>query len=171
VRLSITLLWCVLAFGQTAPIPPAEQKVPNQDFGLTVGTDGRPVGTIDILSDTGGVDFAPYLDRILSMIRQNWVRLIPESARMGKKGKLAIEIAITKAGQVAEMKLVATSDDTVLDRAAWSAIVQSNPFPPLPSEFTGPFIAMRLRFYNKLQIEHRVRSTFNESDHLSRQQR
>jgi TonB family protein len=117
------------------------------DFGLGTGERGRQLGALDILSDTRGVDFGPYLQRILEDVRQNWELFIPESARMGKKGKLAIEFAITKGGQVAGMKLVATSDDAALDRAAWSAIVQSNPFPPLPSEFTGPYLSLRFRFY------------------------
>src|SRR5246127_3488530 len=117
------------------------------DFGLGTGARGQQAGALDILSDTQGVDFGPYLERILHDVRQNWELFIPESARMGKKGKLGIEFAITKDGQVAEMKLVATSDDSALDRAAWSAIVHSNPFPPLPREFTGPYLALRFRFY------------------------
>jgi TonB family protein len=117
------------------------------DFGLGTGARGRQLGAVDILSDTQGVDFAPYLQRILQDVRQNWELFIPESARMGKKGKLAIEFAITKNGSVAEMRLAATSDDVALDRAAWSAITQSNPFPPLPSEFTGPYLELRFRFY------------------------
>lgn len=106
--LSILLLWCFCAFGQSAPIPPAEQKVPDQEFGLAVGTNGHPVGNIEILSDTQGVDFGPYLNRILPTIRQNWFRLIPDSAKF-KKGKLAIEFAITKDGKVPDMRLVASS--------------------------------------------------------------
>ncbi len=117
------------------------------DFGLGTGAHGRQLGALDILSDTQGVDFGPYLQRILQNVKENWDRLIPESARMGKKGKLAIEFAITKDGQVAGMKLVATSNDTALDRAAWGGITASNPFPPLPSEFTGPYLSLRFRFY------------------------
>ena len=64
------------------------------DFGLGTGAHGRQLGALDILSDTQGVDFGPYLQRILQNVKENWDRLIPESARMGKKGKLAIEFAI-----------------------------------------------------------------------------
>ena len=74
------------------------------------------------------MDFGPYLQRILQDVRENWYHLIPESAEM-KKGKLAIEFAITKDGQVADMRLVASSGDTALDRPAWGAITGSNPFP------------------------------------------
>jgi len=116
------------------------------DFGLGTGARGRQLGALDILSDTQGVDFGPYLQRILQDVKENWYRIIPESAEM-KKGKLAIEFAITKDGKVADMRLVATSGDTALDRAAWGGITASNPFPPLPSDFTGPYLALRFRFY------------------------
>jgi TonB family protein len=116
------------------------------DFGLGTGAKGRQLGALDILSDTKGVDFGPYLQRILQDVRENWYHLIPESAEM-KKGKLAIEFAITKDGKVADMRLVASSGDTALDRPAWGSITASNPFPPLPSDFTGPYLALRFRFY------------------------
>jgi TonB family protein len=116
------------------------------DFGLGTGAHGREQGALDILSDTQGVDFGPYLQRILQNVRENWYHLIPESAEM-KKGKLAIEFAITKDGKVADMRLVASSGDVALDRPAWGSITASNPFPPLPSNFTGPFLALRFRFY------------------------
>jgi len=116
------------------------------DFGLGTGAHGRQLGALDILSDTQGVDFGPYLQRILQDVRENWYHLIPESAEM-KKGKLAIEFAITKDGRVADMRLVATSGDTALDRPAWGSITASDPFPPLPTEFTGPYLALRFRFY------------------------
>ena len=116
------------------------------DFGLGKGARGRQFGNLETLSDTQGVDFGPYLQRILEDVRENWYRLIPESAEM-KKGKLAIEFAITKEGKLADMRIVASSNDTALDRAAWGGISASNPFPPLPSDFTGPYLALRFRFY------------------------
>jgi TonB family protein len=116
------------------------------DFGLGTGAHGRQLGALDILSDTQGVDFGPYLQRILQDVKENWYHLIPESAEM-KKGKLAIEFAITKDGKVADMRLIASSGDTALDRPAWGSITASNPFPPLPSDFTGPYLALRFRFY------------------------
>ncbi len=116
------------------------------DFGLGTGAHGRQVGNLEILSDTQGVDFGPYLQRVLHDVRENWYRAIPESAQM-KHGNLIIEFAITKDGRVAGMKLVATSGDVPLDRAAWAGIVGSDPFPALPSDFGGPYLALRFRFY------------------------
>jgi TonB family protein len=116
------------------------------DFGLGTGAHGRQLGNLEVLSDTQGVDFGPYLQRILQEVRENWYRAIPESAEM-KKGKLQIEFAITKDGKVADMRLTAGSGDIALDRAAWAGISASNPFPPLPTDFTGPYLALRFRFY------------------------
>jgi TonB family protein len=116
------------------------------DYGLGTGAHGRQVGGLEVLSDTQGVDFGPYLQRIVQEVRENWYHLIPESAEM-KKGKLAIEFAISKDGKVLDMRRVASSGDDALDRAAWGGISASNPFPPLPSEFTGPYLELRFRFY------------------------
>ncbi len=115
-------------------------------FGLGTAAHGRQLGALEILSDTQGVDFGPYLERLLQEVREHWYEAIPESAEM-KKGKLAIEFAITKDGQIADMRLTATSGDEALDRAAWSGIKGSFPFQPLPSDFTGPYLALRFRFY------------------------
>jgi TonB family protein len=116
------------------------------DFGLGRGAHGRQVGNLEILSDTQGVDFGPYLQRVLHDVKQNWYNAIPESAQM-KHGNLIIEFAITKDGRVAGMKLVASSGDIPLDRAAWAGIVGSDPFPQLPKDFGGEYLALRFRFY------------------------
>jgi TonB family protein len=121
----------------------------NGDYGLGQGK--RPtgaIGPIETLSDTMGVDFGPYLARIVHEVRQNWINLIPESAVM-KKGKVSIEFAILKDGRVAGMQLAVggTSGDVALDRAAWGGITASNPFPPLPNEFGGKYLSLRFTFY------------------------
>jgi TonB family protein len=120
------------------------------DSGLGTGRQGSSVHSqLDILSDTQGVDFGPYLERILHTVRINWYNLIPEVARppLMKRGKVAIEFAILKNGQVAGMRLAGQSGDISLDRAAWGGITASNPFPPLPSEFNGQYLALRFHFY------------------------
>ena len=119
----------------------------NGDYGLGQGRQPTQVGGgLDVLSDTMGVDFGPYLARVLHDVKQNWYNLIPESAMM-KKGKVSIEFAILKDGKVAGMQLSSTSGDVALDRAAWGGITASNPFPPLPSEFGGQYLTLRFRFY------------------------
>ncbi len=120
------------------------------DFGSGRFRANSPVGSdLDIMSDTMGVDFGPYLSRVLASVRENWYNLIPEAARppLMKRGKVSIEFAILKDGKVAGMRLAGSSGDVALDRAAWGGITGSNPFPPLPAEFGGPYLALRFRFY------------------------
>jgi TonB family protein len=106
-------------------------------------------GAVDILSDTLGVDFGPYLARVLQEVRKNWYNLIPEEAMspLFKQGKLAVQFYIAKDGSVQGLKVETPSGDVALDRAALGGITASNPFPPLPREFTGPYLALRFRFY------------------------
>jgi TonB family protein len=106
-------------------------------------------GNLDVLSDTQGVDFGPYLSKVVAAVRENWYSLIPEVARRPelKAGRVAIEFAILPDGRVASMKLTGQSGDVSLDRAAWGGITASNPFAPLPSEYHGPYLALRFRFY------------------------
>jgi len=119
------------------------------DYGLGGRQPTARMGPMDILSDTMGVDFGPYLQRVLHDVRINWYNLIPESARapLMKKGKVSIEFAITKDGTVAGMRMVSTSGDSALDRGAWGGITASNPFPPLPTEFGGQYLALRFTFF------------------------
>ena len=146
-RSAILLFCCAAALGQSNASPPSGQKPKAHDYGLGIGAPaGKHLGGVDVLSDTQGVDFGPYLSEVLVEIRNNWYRLIPESAAM-KKGKLAIEFAITKEGKLADMRLVATAGDMILDRAAWGSITTCNPFKPLPEKFSGQYLALRMRFY------------------------
>lgn len=119
------------------------------NWGLGDGTAHGQVGPMDILSDTMGVDFSNYLQRVLVAVRENWYGLIPEVAKppLMKRGKVSIEFAILKNGQVAGLRIVGPSGDIALDRAAYGGITSSNPFQPLPGEFKGEYLALRFHFY------------------------
>lgn len=102
-----------------------------------------------ILSDTRGVNFGPYLARVVYIVRQNWYAVIPESARLGEKGRVALVFEIVKDGSVPQLRLVASSGSPALDQAALASIKASNPFPPLPSEFTGKHLVLEFIYlYN-----------------------
>lgn len=119
------------------------------DYGSGRGGAAKVQGNLEVLSDTQGVDFGPYLSRVLQAVRMNWYNLIPEAARapMLKRGKVSIEFVITKTGDIAGLKLIGPSGDVSLDRAAWGGITASTPFSPLPNEFHGPYLALRFHFY------------------------
>jgi len=120
------------------------------DYGLGRGAPARAqMGDVDILSDTMGVDFGPYLARIRHEIYVHWFSVMPPAAMppLAKKGKVMIEFAIMKDGSVRGLQITGGSGDEALDRGAYGGISYSNPFPPLPSDFKGPYLSLRCRFY------------------------
>ncbi len=119
------------------------------DLGLSQGKAGGIMGPMEILTDTMGVDFGPYLNRVLHDVRESWYQLIPESASF-KKGWVTIDFYILKDGSVQGLKIVEPSGDVTLDRPAYGSIKGSDPFQPLPREFPGPYLGLRFRFFYNL---------------------
>ena len=111
--------------------------------------------SLDVLSDTRGVDFGPYLTGIVKTIRKNWYDIVPEVARPPrlKEGTVVIQFAIKKDGAVSGIKYHVSSGDLSLDRAAWASVANSNRLPPLPSEFTGDEIALRFYFFYNPELK------------------
>ena len=138
------LLLAILATLVTA----AAQDKPETNKGHDAASESNDVS---ILSDTGGIDLGPYLKDFTRKVRENWLKYIPEEARLPtkKKGTSVIEFAIQKDGTFRGMKLASPSGSIALDRAAWAAITSSDPADPLPKEFKGEYLTLRLRFlYN-----------------------
>ena len=104
-----------------------------------------------LTSDTMGVDFKPYLVTILASVRRNWLAILPESARMGRRGRVQVQFAISRDGSVPKLVISSGSGAEALDRAAVAGISASNPFPPLPNEFQGPQIRLQFTFAYNMQ--------------------
>ncbi len=85
----------------------------------------------------------------MGRIKQNWYKLVPESARapIMKEGKVTIEFHVMKDGKIAEIQFVRSSGDVALDRAAYGGVASSNPLPPLPSGFSCEYLALQFHFY------------------------
>jgi len=134
--------------------PPAEPKSPAasqvEEAAKKHASQQGSSAPTGILTDTMGVDFNPYLSRVLRDVRQSWCSLIPGAARPSKARKVVLEFAILKDGSMAGLRIVVSSGDIVLDRPAYGSITGSNPFPPLPAEFKGPYLGLRLSFYYNL---------------------
>ncbi len=108
-------------------------------------------GAPDILSDTLGVDFGPYIQRVIYDTKRAWYPIIPEVAQppISKQGRTLIRFKILPDGSVTDMHLDSPAGTVSLDRAAWAGIVSAAPFPPLPKNFKGPFLELRFYFlYN-----------------------
>jgi TonB family protein len=141
----------VIADATRNPHPPRFPRSGGGGAGYGIGPVERNAnfGPVEVLSDTQGVEFGPYLSRVLSTIKINWYNLVPEEARppLLKHGKVAIRFLITPNGKVAGLNVELPSGDIPLDRAAYGGITASDPFSPLPREFHGPYLALRITFY------------------------
>ena len=107
-----------------------------------------------ILSDTMGVNFHPYLLRMLALVRRNWYALIPEIARLGRQGRVVLQFTILRDGSVPDLILAEGSGTRSLDGAALASIQLSNPFPALPQEFPGTDIRMQFTYLYNLPVEY-----------------
>lgn len=120
------------------------------------GGQGTAYGAMELLTPTEGVDFSNYLARVYTSVKQNWFAVMPESVRLGDKGIVVLQFKIMRNGNVptGEPVLLRYSGKEPLDRAAVSSIRASNPFPPLPSAFSGPYIELRFGYYYNLPIDY-----------------
>jgi TonB family protein len=120
------------------------QNAPSRHQAMGVGP--------EILSDTMGVDFGPYMKRVIAATYRSWIPIIPESARppLDKQGRVGVRFKIYPDGSVKEMILEFPSGDVSLDRAAWGGITGASPYPPLPKDFKGTFLELRFGFYYNL---------------------
>ena len=123
------------------------------DWGSPGRSGAKALDQAEILTDTMGVDFGPYLTRVVAIVKQNWYNLMPPSVYppILKQGKLSIEFVILKDGRSTQMAVRTSSGDVALDRAAWASITASTPFPPLPKEFPGQILGLRFYYFYNLE--------------------
>jgi outer membrane biosynthesis protein TonB len=112
---------------------------------------GAGSGGVEVLTPTN-VDLSAWLQRWHHETERTWDPLIPDEVNppILKSGMVAIRFKVLPNGRLMDgsLTLDGRSGDTALDRAAWGALTGSN-YPPLPREFTGPYLEMRAYFlYN-----------------------
>ncbi len=139
-----TLLFCSASAraqsgGSLSPTPITPQSVRNG---------------VEILSDTNGVDFGPYIQQALQLIKRSWLSLIPEEARPHGtlRGETLIRLTILPDGRIRAMHLDESSHNVDIDRAAWGGITGVGQFPALPPEFKGPSLELRIDFFTNLPV-------------------
>ena len=120
--------------GQAVNLPPSPGMQPNN---------------MQLLSDPMGVDFTAYLTQVRAAVLRYWKSVWPESARMGRSGRVSIQLSIDRTGMVPKLAIASSSGVDSLDRAAVAAVSGSTPFPPLPREYKNDVIKIQLNFdYN-----------------------
>jgi hypothetical protein len=119
------------------------------------GAGGPLQAGTQILSDTGDWDYTAYMRRLHNDIQRNWEPLIPAEVQppLMKRGITGIRFWILRDGSISgpgangQPVLESPSGDQALDRAAWGAIIGEGQYPPLPSEYKGPYLDLRVGFF------------------------
>ncbi|MBN2338958.1 MAG: TonB C-terminal domain-containing protein [Acidobacteria bacterium] len=93
------------------------------------------------LFDTKGFPLGNYKDIIVERVKGRW--FIPSNLK-NSQGQTTIVFYIDKEGRFADARIVASSGNNSLNLAALNAVIESNPFPPLPKGFPGDRIGVKL---------------------------
>ena len=119
-----------------------ERYVQNQTFNNPQGGANDPGSSIQF--DTKGIEFGPWIRRFVAQVRRNW--FIPQAA-MNFHGRVVIQFNIHKDGRITDVDVVAPSPIAAFNRAAYNAIVGSNPTEPLPPEYPDPMAFFTVTFF------------------------
>jgi TonB family protein len=122
-------------------------------FGLRFGTGGPGGGTgagglgggSGDAFGISGFPFTYYLQLLSDRISSNWFSSLVDP---GVGGQLQTQVGfkIYRNGQVADLKVEASSGIEAFDLSAERAIQSASPFPPLPAEYDGQYLVIHLIF-------------------------
>ncbi len=131
------------------PALPGRGAAPAVDLpsapGLANGTAGAAGTSMNFGADVAAFDsdfpFSYYVQQLVSLIGANWFR--PDAS----DGTVCtVSFRIQRSGQVADVKVEASSGASYYDRAAVRAIYAANPLPPLPNDYRNEQLGVHLRF-------------------------
>jgi TonB family protein len=119
-------------------IPKGVQQPPNppQTSGFKVFEDEqKAIHSSDSgFFDTKGFPLGEYANLIKERIKGNW--MIPSNLQ-SFQGHTTLVFYIDKNGRYANARIVTRSGNNSFDNAALMAVIESDPFPPLPKGFPG----------------------------------
>jgi outer membrane biosynthesis protein TonB len=103
------------------------------------------------VSGQGGGDFAArypaYVEAIRRRIAQNWLQSsIDPAARASTSIHAVATFSIYRDGTVKDIRITETSRNASFDNSGLRALYDSNPMPPLPSDYNGSYVAVTFDF-------------------------
>lgn len=101
-----------------------------------------------------GDEYRQYKKDVMQDIEDKSYSLTAETVRVslankGKVGKVVVDFSILREGVVADVRLVESSGDKKLDKAAVEAITASSPHAALPPSFKGEKLDARFEYSSK----------------------
>lgn len=119
-----------------------DQYVQNQTFNNPQGGLKDPGSAIQF--DTKGVDFGPWVRRFVQKVKRNW--FVPEAA-FTFRGRVVLQFNIHRDGHITDLVVAQPSNIDAFNRAAFNAILGSNPVDPLPPEYPEDKAFFTVTFY------------------------
>jgi TonB family protein len=115
--------------------PPKEPQVSSSKF--------------EVLTDTKGYNLGPYLDNILSIVRDEWHAAGHQVVKKPnyRRGTVVAEFIIAHSGEIQNLKITEPSGEDDLDKAVTQALERASPLPELPKGLTSQQLEMRFRFF------------------------
>jgi TonB family protein len=105
-----------------------------------MGAAGGPGGA----SDMQRIRLQLYQERIRLQIIDAWILPMPqEEARRLQATAL---LTVSRAGEIAHLKLLQPSGNSLFDESLLRAIKHASPLPPLPEDYQGAFLEVEMRF-------------------------
>jgi TonB family protein len=128
-------------------VPNTSPPVPGQEMKTFSDQKAAIIQEGSGLFDTKGFPLKEYADLIVERIKGNWY--IPTTLKHSR-GRTTVIFYIDKDGRYENVKIVGSSGSESFDITALNAIINSNPFPPLPRGFPGDHIGAKFVFsYNE----------------------
>jgi TonB family protein len=95
--------------------------------------------------DPAGADFTAWINHFKNEVYRNWI--VPQSALMGAaRGHVDFEFTVERDGTLAEVRLLKSSGNTALDRAAGNALIGSR-FLALPADYRPSRLTIQVSFF------------------------
>ena len=114
-----------------SPVPPVPLGRP----------DGSPAGVARLALEVSDFPFTWYLQQVQRKVTDKWV----QPARTTEPGlRVVVLFEIARDGQLTSSNVEKSSGNAWYDQSALRAVIEANPFPPLPQEF--PAQSLRVHF-------------------------
>ena len=105
--------------------------------------DGSPAGVASLALEVSNFPFTWYLQQVQRKVTEKWV----QPTRTTEPGlRVVVLFEIARDGQVTTSKVEQTSGNSWYDQSALRAIIEANPFPPLPEGFPGQSLRVHFGF-------------------------
>ncbi len=125
--------------GQTNP--PAKREELSAGTGEGIGAAGLGPGGRGGPGVVKGMDYVIYQNRMLGMIKNNWVWLETRS-----RLKVVVRFNIKDSGEISGLKIIQPSGNPSFDESVLRAVRKSNPLPPPPEALRKEFSEVELTF-------------------------